>query len=114
MSDLIHEEKNRRMQKLRSYLQKTQADACVITSSVNQFYLLDFIFDGYLYILPDEEPLLFVKRPNNVAGNNVVQIRRPEQIPEFLQERNKPLPRRLLLESDTLAYSAAENAQEMC
>ena len=111
MSDLIHEEKNRRMQKLRSYLQKTQADACVITSSVNQFYLLDFIFDGYLYILPDEEPLLFVKRPNNVAGNNVVQIRRPEQIPEFLQERNKPLPRRLLLESDTLAYIAAVRIQ---
>jgi len=53
-----------RLRKVQQVIVDQQADACIITTSVNQFYLNDFIFNGYFYILPESDPLLFIKRPD--------------------------------------------------
>jgi len=86
-----------------------QADACIITTAVNQFYLFGFIFDGYAYILPDGEPLLFVKRPEKIE--NGITIRKPEQIPDFLRERGLPLPKKVLVEADKITLNNALRLQ---
>ncbi len=110
MPHLIEEEKELRMRKLRRHIEEAQADACVITSCVNQYYLLGFVFDGYLYIAPEEEePLLFVKRRGaESARYRTVSIRKPEQIAGELRR----LPKRILAETASLSYNAVVRLQE--
>lgn len=105
------EELTDRLRKVQQIIIELQADACIITTSVNQFYLNDFIFDGYLYILPESDPLLFIKRPQGIEDQHVEYFRKPEQLPEMLSKYNLSLPRRLLLETDALSYSTAVRLQ---
>lgn len=105
MNVQIKKETRQRLAKLQQIIIQSQADACVIATSVNQFYLLNFIFDGYVFVRPEAAPILFVKRPNGIEGENVVYIRKPEQIPDFLRERNIALPNKLMLENDVLSFS---------
>ncbi|NLZ94930.1 MAG: aminopeptidase P family protein [Bacteroidales bacterium] len=101
-----------RLQQVQEYIVHQKADACVISSPVNLYYLNGFIFDGYMYILPDSEPLLFVKRPITFEGDNVEYIRKPEQLPELLTERKIALPKSILLESDVLSYNSVVRFQK--
>lgn len=107
MSYNIKEELESRLKKVQQVITDVWADACLITSSVNQFYLNDFIFDGYMYILPGEEPFLFVKRPVGIEGNRVEYIRKPEQIPDILRAHHLPLPKKILFENEVLPYNSA-------
>ncbi len=100
-----------RLQSVQQSIINFQADACIIATSVNQFYLCDFIFDGYIYIQPEGEPILFLKRPNGIEGENVIYIRKPEQMPDFLRQRNIKLPKRLLVENDVLPFSTVSRLQ---
>lgn len=100
-----------RLRKVQQVIVDQQADACIITTSVNQFYLNDFIFDGYLYLLPDDDPLLFIKRPAGISGNRVEYIRKPEQLSDILSQYRLPPPRRVLLETDALSYTTAIRLQ---
>ena len=111
MNAFIKKETSQRLAKLQQIIIQSQADACLISTSVNQFYLLDFIFDGYIFIQPEGKPLLFVKRPSGMEGENVIYIRKPEQIPDFLRERNIPLPKKLMMENDVLPFSTALRLQ---
>lgn len=111
MNDLLIKETGARVKKLQYALLEAQADACIVATSVNQYYFLDFIFDGYIYIQPEGDPLLFVKRPNDIEGENVIYIRKPEEIPGFLRRRNIALPHKLLIESDVLPFSTALRLQ---
>jgi Xaa-Pro aminopeptidase len=80
----IHDnEYGRRLSRLQQTIRNLQADACIISTSVNQFYLLGHIFDGYIYLLPDGEPLLFVKRPAvlQVAGSIISENRNSSRAP---------------------------------
>src|SRR5690554_3348700 len=111
MENLPAQEAKSRLQKLQELLYNNQSDACLITSSVNQYYLWGSIFDGYLYISRDHAPLAFVKRPSTLTGEGIIPIRKPEQIPELLQEYNLPKPKQVLVEADHLSYSAAIRLQ---
>lgn len=108
----IHDnEYGRRLSRLQQTIRNLQADACIISTSVNQFYLLGHIFDGYIYLLPDGEPLLFVKRPAGITGGRVNYIRKPEQLPELLSQSRIELPQRVLVECDSISYSAISRLQ---
>ncbi|MDO5665237.1 MAG: Xaa-Pro peptidase family protein [Bacteroidia bacterium] len=111
MNILIKEEVNQRLAKLQQIIIQSEADACIISTPVNQFYLLNFIFDGYIFVRSEGKPLLFVKRPNGVEGENVIYIRKPEQIPDFLRQRNISLPKKLMLENDVLSFSTVTRLQ---
>lgn len=105
MNIILKQDIKNRLQQVQEYIENQNVDACVISSPVNLYYLNGFIFDGYMYIMPDSEPLLFVKRPVTVKGDNVAYIRKPEQLPELLTERKIALPKSILLESDLLPYN---------
>lgn len=105
MSEIPKTELAHRVQAVQRIVAAAGADACIITSSVNQYYLCGFIFDGYLYIRPEGEPILFVKRPAGIE--NAVYIRKPEQITDFLPEK----PHRVLMETDVLPYNSALRLQ---
>ena len=111
MSQLPAQEASSRLKEIQRIIADTDADACVITSSVNQYYLLSYIFDGYLYVMREGEPYLFVKRPSNIKGERVKPVRKPELIPALLREVGVEPPKRVLLETDQLSYSAAVRLQ---
>jgi len=111
MYKLPKHEAEARLKKIQQIIADTDADACVITSSVNQYYLLGCIFDGYLYVMPEGEPYLFVKRPSNIKGERVKPVYKPELIPALLREMGVKPPKRVLLEADQLSYSAAVRLQ---
>ncbi len=95
-----------RIKKVQQLLHELNADACVIASSVNQYYLTNRVFDGYLYIQAEGEPHMFVRRP---AGLESVQyIRKPEQIPDFISQ----LPKVVLLETGVMPYSTTLRLQK--
>ncbi|MFA6750968.1 MAG: Xaa-Pro peptidase family protein [Fermentimonas sp.] len=111
MNELTKEESNLKFEKIQNILRKKDSDACIITSSVNQYWLCGFIFDGYLYITADRDPILFVKRPSDLDDERIIYIRKPEQILGLLQEARLPLPKRILIEADQLTLNAANRLQ---
>lgn len=94
-----------RIKKLQRNILRTYADACIITSSVNQYYLFGTVFDGYGYIPPEGAPILFVKRPQGIG--NAIYIRKPEQIPEMLRGKKHTIPKTVLMEADTMSFNSA-------
>jgi Xaa-Pro aminopeptidase len=80
----MEQELRKRIDKVRDFVHEVGGDACIITSQINLFYLNGFIFDGFMYILPERDQLLFVKRPVDILGENVFYISKPEQIPDKL------------------------------
>jgi len=111
MNATIKRESSQRLSRLQQAIRELQADACLISTSVNQFYLLGFIFDGYIFVQPDGDPVLFVKRPSGITGDHVSYIRKPEQLPDFLRQRKLALPGRVMVECDALPYSAVARLQ---
>ena len=109
--DIILNDQNRKLEKLYSFILDNDADACIITSPVNKYWIYGIIFDGYLYIEPDKEPLLFVRRPVDLKQENVITIRKPEQIPDLLHKAGRKSPKHLFLENDSLSYNSSKRLQ---
>ena len=79
MTIISQDDIKKRIQHFQQHIVDQKANACVISSLVNLYYLNGFIFDGYMYILPDQEPMLFVKRPVDIDSDRVEYIRKTEQ-----------------------------------
>lgn len=110
----MYDQKNEltlRQRRVQQSIAAMQADACIITSPVNQYWLSGFIFDGYLLLYPEGEALLFIRRPAGITDGRAISIRKPEQIPSLLCEAGYALPRRLLLEADQLTFNSATRLQ---
>ena len=110
----MYDQKNEltlRQRRVQQSIAAMQADACIITSPVNQYWLSGFVFDGYLLLYPEGEALLFIRRPAGITDGRAISIRKPEQIPSLLREAGYALPRRLLLEADQLTFNSATRLQ---
>lgn len=111
MNTLPLYEADSRLKRVQQTITEMEAEACIITSPVNQYWLCGFIFDGFMFLFPEGDPILFVKRPSNIADERARQIRKPEQIPDMLREIGISLPKRILVEADQLSFSAATRLQ---
>ncbi len=107
MNNVLDSENKNRIKRLKQSITKSGADACIITSSVNIYYLFGRIFDGYLYVYPEGDPIAFVRRPIGIVGDNVIYIHKPELILGILREQNIDSPKRIMIESDSLSLSSA-------
>lgn len=99
---LSHDESQRRLLKVRSQMDKSGIAAVLICDNANLYYLTGRVFAGYVWIPLKGEPVYFVKRPVEMEGDNVVSIRKPEQIPA---STGIMPPDVLGLELDTVPYS---------
>ncbi|MGV8094468.1 MAG: M24 family metallopeptidase [Mangrovibacterium sp.] len=95
-----------RRERLQAVMQQEGLEACILTTSVNIFYLVGEIYTGYLYLPCTGEPIHFVKRPVDLSLTNVIAVQKPEQIPEALRNRGLSLPPTVLLETDVLPYNS--------
>lgn len=66
---------------------------------------MDVLSAVNLYLPLNAPARLFIKRPNNIEGEHIHPIRKPEQLPELLKEYGLPLPAKLMLEGDELSYT---------
>ena len=93
-----------RRDKIRRLMLQQGIDALIIATNVNMIYANGAMVSGYLYIPLNAPSILFVKRPNNVVGEHVKPIRKPEQLPELIAQCGLPMPTKLALEGDELTY----------
>ena len=105
--NLLERDIRDRIERFKKLIISMEGDAALITSSVNQYWLCGIIFSGYLYIDPEEKPLIFYRRPVNLSAKNAIAINKPEQIPDLLRDHSRYIPKRLLVESDQLSLSSA-------
>lgn len=96
-----------RIKRLQAELQKQGADACILSTNVNIFYLSGCIYGGYLYVPAEGQVIHFVKRPQDINLENKIDIRKPEQIKEELDKRGIS-PKVILLETDSLPYNECQ------
>lgn len=94
-----------RRDKIRSLMAQQEIDAALITCNVNLIYTYGRVVSGYLYLPLNAPARLFIKRPNNIEGEHIHSIRKPEQLPDLLKECGLPLPAKLMLEGDELSYT---------
>ena len=102
---MLQPELKQRRDKIRVLMAKQSIDAALITCNVNLIYTFGAVVSGYLYLPLNGPAHLFVKRPNNLRGEHVHAIRKPEQLPELLAENGLSLPARLMLEGDELPFT---------
>ncbi len=94
-----------RRKRLQAEMQKNGIDACILTTGVNVFYVAGSIYNGYFYLPVEGEAFHFLKRSTEAVLDNAILIRKPEQIVEELQKQGLPLPKKVLLEVDTLSFT---------
>ncbi len=102
---LPHDEQLKRLASLRRAMNENSVDAVLVTDNANTYYLTGRVFDGYTYIPAQGEPIYFVRRPVELTGDGVVEIRKPEQIAETL---GLNIPSTIGLELDVTAYSTIQ------
>lgn len=104
-SPALAKELKLRWNKIQQNMSDVHADGLLICDNVNLYYVSGRIFRGYCYIPVKGEPIFFVRRPLGLNGTQVVYIRKPEEIGEYLQKNGIAFPDKLLLESDSISYS---------
>lgn len=100
----MKEELKGRQDRIRSAMAAQGIDAAIITGNVNLIYTCGQVISGYLYLPVKGESVLFVKRPNDLTGDNLHFIRKPEQIADILRQNGVKMPGSLMLEGDELTY----------
>lgn len=101
---MLQPELKLRRDKIRVLMAQQEIDAALFTCNVNLIYTYGRVVSGYLYLPLNAPARLFLKRPNNIRGEHILPLRKPEQLPELIQECGLPLPKRLMLEGDELPY----------
>lgn len=102
---MLQPELKLRRDKIRVLMVQQEIDAALITCNVNLIYTYGRVVSGYLYLPLNAPARLFIKRPNNIEGEHIHSIRKPEQLPDLLKECGLPLPAKLMLEGDELSYT---------
>ncbi len=78
---LSHDEQQLRLSRVRGLMKQAGLDAVLIADFANLYYLTGRVYSGYAYIGGrDGEQMYFVKRMENLQGDGVVGIRKPEQM----------------------------------
>lgn len=103
--EIMNTELEIRRKKIQEIMALNGIQAALVACNVNLLYTTGRIISGYLYIPVQGESVMFVKRPNNLAGPGIHSIRKPEQIPAILAELGLPQPESIMLEADELTFN---------
>ena len=96
------DESNRRLERVRAAMASHGISAGLVSGNVSKFYLTGRVFVGWILITADAVTY-YVRRPVELRGENVVYVRKPEEI-DF-----GCVPDGILgLELDTAIYSTVE------
>lgn len=103
-----------RVAKVQARMKENSAGALLIAGNTNILYLSGRSFRGYIYVPAEGEAMYFVVRPQCFdPADNVVYIRKPEQIPDEMGRRGIQLPDSIGLEQNVLSYSDIMRLQKV-
>lgn len=87
--------------------------ALLIADNAMLYYLTGRVYSGWAFIPVDENvnPVWFVRRPVELTGKDVVEVRKPEEIPSRLEALGISLAEAVGLEMDALPYSTITRLQ---
>lgn len=87
--------------------------ALLIADNAMLYYLTGRVYSGWAFIPVDENvnPVWFVRRPVELTGKDVMEVRKPEEIPSRLEALGISLPEAVGLEMDALPYSTITRLQ---
>lgn len=102
-----------KLDKIRKEMRIVGAEACLLGVDVNLYYLTGRVYNGYFYLPVEGVPCLFVKRPQDIEGENIYPIRKPEDMAGIFSDMNVKLPASLLLETDELSYNECIRLQKI-
>jgi Xaa-Pro aminopeptidase len=107
ISQVSKEEIDRRISKLRNWLEQSGIDAALILQNADLFYFTGTLQQGFLYVPSQKSPLLMVKKNVERAQcespiDCIIPIKSAAQLPEIIVNFRYPLPKRLGLELDVL------------
>ncbi len=88
-------------------------EALLASDNTSICYLAGQIFSGVIYIALEGAPLFFVRRPVGLEWENVIYIRKVEEIPALLAERGYSQPRSIALEGDILSFNEYSRLQKV-
>ena len=98
-----------RINSILSHMKHLGMDALLVATSTNIFYTTTRVFKGYVYIQSGEKPLWFLIKPDIYdTEEDVIKIRKPENIPSELEKLGRSLPTAVGFEYDDLSYSDVE------
>ncbi len=89
------EEINRRISKIARAVADAGLDGLLVTSNANIYYTTGRVINGFVYVAADGRALWMVRRPVGLEGENMVYLRKPEQIAECIAQAGLPLPVKL-------------------
>lgn len=102
-----------RTDKVKEAMLEEGIDAVLLGSSVNTFYMSGCVFRGYVYISQGSTPIFFMIPPSAGEKNDeIIAIRKPEQIADILTEHGISLPDKIGLEFADLSYSDIERLKK--
>lgn len=93
-----------RISRIREIMADNNVDGLLIYANADIYYTTGRVFDGYVYVPAEGEATYFVRKPNDLEGQNVVYIRKPEQIAGLLTDNGISLPQTIGLELGLLDY----------
>jgi len=102
----LREDLKLRCAKVQAVMAQCGLDAVLISTNLNNLYLAGRVFAGFTYLPVEGAPLFFLKRQAGFSGDNVYEIRKPEQIPEILMELGLNMPGCTGLEAGAVAHSS--------
>jgi Xaa-Pro aminopeptidase len=94
-----------RLDQVQHLLKEQNADACLINSFVNIYYLTGRVFGGYVYVPREGAVIYFVRKAGIFEDEKSISIRKPEDIPALLKNKSIALPKTLGLETDQMTYN---------
>lgn len=98
-----------RVEGIRQRLADNSLDAMLVSSNANIYYTTLRFFRGYVYIPAVGKPLWFLIKPDTFEKeDDIVTVRKPENIPDCLKSLGLPLPGTIGLEFDSMSYSDIE------
>lgn len=103
-----------RVEKIQTELHQTDCDALLIASNVNIFYTTGRFYRGYVYIHRSYGPLWFIVKPQIFSKEpDIFFIRKPEEIPDILNNLNLGFPASIGLELSDLSYLEIARLQSL-
>ena len=98
------EEIDLRIKSIQSRMPDAALDGILISTNANIYYTAGRVFNGYVFIPAQGRPIYLVRRPNNIEGDGVTYIHKPEQIAEVLKDKGYAIPENMGLEMATTDY----------
>ena len=95
-----------RINRIKEKMAAEELEAVFIASNTNVYYSTGRFFRGYVYVSLSHDPIWFVVRPATFQEEeNVIYIRKPEDIPAILENLNLPMPKTIGFEFKSMPYS---------